>query len=226
MRTNTTNSPRLTRRTRSGTAWAAGLALVALTGCGSSASSGAPSEAPTETQASATTPSESPTGPTDEGLAQVVAGAPKDLTWAVGKVPSTWRQLVRKQGELQWAVDEKCVLTLQQPAGLGQKEPTQDQVLKDGVAYLERGLKVDLTQGEVARRQFPVRSNLDEVAMTTAVSVTDFTGPRGVQGQVYAHRAGEFAVVLLTVCAGDTYPAVHASDLRPFIEDLAVRATY
>ena len=156
----------------------------------------------------------------------MIAGAPKDLTWGVGPVPSTWRQLVDKQGERQWAVGEKCLLTLQQPAGLGPKEPTQDQVLNDGVAYLERSSKVDLTQGGVARRQFPVRSNLKGVSVTTAVSVTDFTGPRGVRGQVYAHRAGEFALILLTVCGGDTFAAVDESDLSPFIGQLVVQTTY
>lgn len=225
MRTDTTSSRRLTRRTRPGAAFAAGLALVAVTGCGSSDNSDS-SRAPTEAPNSAATPSASPADSSNDELARVVTGAPKDLTWGLGRVPSAWRQLVKKQGELQWGVGEKCVLTLQQPGGLGKKEPTQDQVVRDAVAFLERGTKVDLTQGDVARRQFPVRSNLDEVAMTTAVSVADFTGPRGVQGQVYAHRAGEFALVLLTVCGGDTYTAVDKSDLRPFIEDLVVQATY
>ena len=213
------------RRTRPGAAFVVGLALVAVTSCGGSTSPGEAAKAsgpPTST----TTPSESPTGLADEDLAKVIVGEPKDLTWGVEQVPSTWRQLVNEPGEIQWAVGEKCVLTLQQPAGLGQTEPTQDQVVSDGVAFIERGSKVDLTQSEVVRRQFPVRSNLDNVSMTTAVSVADFTGPQGVQGQVYAHRDGEFALILLTVCGGDTYAAVDDSDLRPFIEDLVVQATY
>lgn len=225
MRADTTSSRSLMRRTRPGAAFVAGLALVVVTGCGGSTRSGDDAKAPAGPRIT-TTPSESPTGPTDEDLAKVIVGAPKDLTWGVAQAPSTWRQLVNEPGEIQWAVGEKCLLTLQQPAGLGQTEPTQDQVVSDGVAFLERGSKVDLTQGEIERRQFPVRSNLDKVSLTTAVSVTDFTGPQGVQGQVYAHRDGEFALILLTVCRGDTYAAVDKSDLRPFIEDLVVQATY
>ena len=118
------------------------------------------------------------------------------------------------------------MVTLQQPGGLGPKEPSQEQVVKDGIAYLERGLKVDLTEGRIARRQFDVRSNLEQTAMSTAVSYAGFTGPKGVQGQVYAHRDGTFALVLLTACSGDTYAAVQKSDLEPFIASLVVRATY
>lgn len=245
--TYTASSPRLPRRTRAAVL-AVGLALAAVTGCGSTeseeaepsgrapeetpssagtpSSASTPSQVPSATSTPSQTPGSSPTGPEDEELGKVVAGAPEDLTWGVGTVPGSWRQLVEREGESQWRVTEKCVLTLQQPGGLGEPGPTQDQVVKDGIAFLESGTKVDLTPGPITRRQFPVRSNLDNVSMTTAVSVAGFTGPRGVQGQVYAHRAGEYALVLITVCSENTFAAADKSDLRPFIDDLVVQARY
>lgn len=214
---------RPTGRSRTTAALAAGLVLLAVTGCGTSPGSSA---RPSEPAAPTTSPSTSPTEPSTEELAKVITGDVTDLVWASAPVPTTWKKLPTGEGEQQWRVGEKCVVTLQQPAGLSTTDPTQDQVVEDGISYLEDALQVGVTQSEITREQFPVLSNLEGTSMTAAVSVIDFTGPQGTQGQVYAHRAGQFGLILLTACADSTYAAVHTSDLQPFIDGLAIQTTY
>lgn len=217
-------------------------AVLGLGGCGSSTEepssdpSAAASEIPSPEADSPAAPSPSPTEESSEGdlsdeqldqLGGVVADTPQDLTWGVGEVPGSWSKTVEEQGEIQWQVSEQCLLTLQQPAGLGNDGPTQDEVIADGITFLEQGTGAELTQGKVTERRFPVLSNLEDATMSSAVSIAGFTGPNGVEGEIYAHRGGDFALIAITLCGDDTFAEVDAAELRPFLTDeLAIKAKY
>lgn len=220
-----------------GRAWVWAWAAVALAGCGSTADEPivqepvqATSEAETSSQPSSSpgpTAAPSESGPGDDPLANVITNTPKDLIWAVGEVPESWTTVVQEQGEVQWQVSEQCLLTLNQPAGLDPDEPSEDQIITDMVTRLAEDSGVQVEQGPVSSRQFPVQSNLKDTSMAEALSTAGFSAPDGVQGEVYAHRGGEFALIMITVCGGGSFEEVNGSQLQPFItEQLTIGAEY
>ncbi|MGJ9412621.1 hypothetical protein ACHAAC_07905 [Aeromicrobium sp. CF4.19] len=162
----------------------------------------------------------------EEGLAGVISDDPEDVTWGVGEVPGSWRQLETGDGEAQWQVTERCLLTLFQPAGLGSDpSPTQDEVLDDYATRLGESVSGGLQVAERGTEMFPVRSNV-EGTMSSKVARAELRGGDGVAGEIIAHRSGDFALVTMTLCADGSFDEVDASDFQPFIDDLVIEATY
>ncbi len=175
------------------------------------------------TPASPTTPSE-----VDDDLAGIVAGAPKDVTWRVPAVPSSWKKLSTDPGELQWQVrDAPCAVTLAQPAGLGtDTAPTQEQVLDDFANRTGKAAGATLRLGSRGTTMLPLLSGSSGVTATTKVSRATLSGGDGVQGIIYAYRSGDFALVMTAICGKGAYPGIETSDVRPFVRQLAVKAEY
>lgn len=161
-----------------------------------------------------------------DALGGVVADDPKDVTWRLPEIPRGWRQLETEPGEGQWQVSDRCALSVFQPAGLGSDpSPTQDEVLEEYVDRLSRTLPSPLVIGERDSLMVPVVTNVDGT-LATRLSRADLSGDGGVGGQIIAHRSGDFALVLMTVCGEGTFDEVDASDFQPFIDDLALSVTY
>ncbi|ROR90759.1 hypothetical protein [Nocardioides aurantiacus] len=206
--------------------------LLAVTGCGggeagaegadASASSSPSSSPSTEPSSSASSGS----GPSDEDLGAVVAAEPEDLVWDVGTVPADWRKMSTETGTAQWQVAPGCLLTLQQPGGLRETTPTQEQIVRGTVDRIAQQSKVGVEPGTVRRAQFPVTSNVEGTSQSAAVSVLDFRAPKGVQGRVLAHRAGEFALILIAVCGREAFPQADKAEFAPFVRQLTIKATY
>lgn len=194
--------------------------LFALAACGGD--DDAPKDDPTS--ATSSTPSD---GVDPEDLAGIISDTPTDVKWRVPDVPSSWKQLKTESGSAQWQVGDACVISLFQPAGLGKKdEPTQEQVLDE---YAKRsgqavGATVKVTNRTTS--MFPLETSAKDVAATTKVSQAALSGGNGIEGEIYAYRSGDFALVLNTFCARDTFAETDAADFQPFISKLAITATY
>lgn len=194
--------------------------MLVLTGC----SGDEPDDA--ESSASPSAPQPDPDELDTDALGGVVADDPKDLTWRLPQVPAAWRQLETQPGEAQWQVSDRCALSAFQPAGLGSDaSPTQDEVLEEYVDRLSRTLPSPVEIGSREEVMLPVDSNVDGT-MSTRVSRADLSGEGGLGGEILAHRSGDFALVLLTVCGDGSFDEVDAAEFQPFLADLAISATY
>jgi hypothetical protein len=168
-----------------------------------------------------------PDGVDPDELGGIVAGAPKDVTWRVPAVPSSWKKLQTDPGELQWQIgDTACALTLSQPAGLGTgTAPTQEQVLDEFATRTGKATGSTLRVGSRGTTMLPLITGSTGSAASTKVSRATLSGG-GVQGVIYAHRRGDFALVMTAICGKDAYAGVETSDIQPFVRQLAVQAEY
>ena len=208
--------------------------LLVLSACGSDTSkdSGADaSDSPSspESASPTTSPTEQPSAEPsmgDDELGAIISGDPTDVSWQVGQVPSSWQSLQTDDGVGQWKVGEGCILSMYQPAGLGDaEEPTQKQVLEKYVADAESAAGTTLTISDRGSRMFPVDTGTD-ATMSTKLSRAHLTGDGGVEGEIYAYRSGDFALALSTLCANDVFAEGDASEFKPFIDQVVVSATY
>lgn len=208
---------------------AAALTLT-LTACGGDddASEAEPAEAVTTTPSAAPATTAEPDEIDPDELGSIVAGNPTDLTWQVPPVPSTWKSIESGAGEQSWQIGTStCAVSLAQPAGLGTKpEPTQDQVLDQYADRAARALGYRPTLGERGSAMIPVISSSKDVTATTKVARASLKGRDDVEGEIYAYRRGDFAVVLTTLCGKGAFATVDASDFQPFIKALAISAKY
>jgi hypothetical protein len=172
-------------------------------------------------------PKPSPSSKASDDVAGIITDNPTDLKWRLPDVPTSWKRLQTSDGEGQWQVGRTCVITLSQPAGLGKtKEPTQEQVLDE---YAKRtgkalGTTLDITGRDTS--MFPLVTDAKDISASTKVSHAKLTGAKGVEGEIYAHRSGDFALVLTTFCGQGAFAGTNASDFQPFISKLAITATY
>lgn len=206
--------------------------MVSIGACGGGSGGSDDDRASTpDRTSSAPTPSPSPTM-TDEvdadDLAGIVSGTPKDVTWRVPAVPSSWKKLPTDPGELQWQIgDTPCAVTLSQPAGLGtDPTPTQEQVLDEYATRTGKAAGSTLRLGSQGTTMLPLVSGSKGLTATTKVSRATLSGGDGVQGIIYAYRSGDFALVMTAICGQASYPGVETSDIRPFVRQLAVKAEY
>jgi hypothetical protein len=186
-----------------------------------------PSSDATESSDSTETDSD---GLSEEELqAKIVTGAPpKDLTWAVQPAPSDWRELKTEAGTRQWQVgDTRCIVTLNQPAGLGtDPKPTSEDVAKDyiGLSIKQAGATAEL--GPAVAQLFTNHVNADAVQVQSQFVGVPFTGsPGDVEGLAYGYRAGDFALRAIALCGGGEY-ADHGTELEEFLKSLAAQTTY
>lgn len=193
-------------------------------------------QAPTPTRTSSPTPpadpvpessSAAPDEVVPDELGGIVAGAPKDVTWRVPSVPSSWKKLQTETGVLQWQMgDTPCAVTLSQPAGLGTATtPTQEQVLDEFATRTGKAAGSTLRVGSRGTTMLPLITGSAGTTASTRVSRATLSGG-DVQGVIYAYRSGDFALVMTAVCGKDTYEGVEASDIQPFVRQLAVNAEY
>jgi hypothetical protein len=211
----------------------AGLAAaltVMLTACGGSddASKAEPADDVTTSPSAAPTTTAEPEDVDPDELGGIVAGNPTDLTWRVPEVPASWKPITSGTGEQTWQVgDSTCAISLMQPAGLGtEPEPTQDQVLDKYADRTAKALGYQPTVGDRDTSMFPLVTASKDVTATSKVSRASLTGRDGVEGEIYAYRRGDFALVLNTLCGKGAFDAVNASDFQPFIQALAISAEY
>lgn len=163
-----------------------------------------------------------------DGLAGVVADAPTDVRWLPGDAPDTWRELQGGPGEAQWQVGERCALSLNQFDDLDQDPSfSQEDLLEDYVGRLGDTLPDTVSAGPVEDVSFPVESNVDG-SMTSRVSRADLVaeGDSGLGGEIYTYRSGGFGLIALATCGGDTFQDVRDSEIRPFLDELRIGATY
>lgn len=172
-------------------------------------------------------PTSSPSDTSSDDVAGIVTDTPTDVQWRVPEIPSSWQQLKTDAGEAQWQVDAACVVSLFQPAGLGEaEEPTQDQVLDDYVGRTGQAIGVTLDVSERDTSMIPLVTGSQDIAAETKVSHARLSGDGGVGGEIYAYRSGDFALVLTTFCGQGAFAEIDASDFRPFIDELAIAAEY
>ena len=183
---------------------------------------------PTPTADPAPTSSAAPDEVDPDELGGIVAGAPKDVTWRVPSVPSSWKKLQTETGVLQWQLgDAPCAVTLSQPAGLGTATaPTQEQVLDEFATRTGEAAGSTLRVGSRDTMMLPLITGSTGMSASTKVSRATLSGGDGVQGVIYAYRSGDFALVMTAVCGKGAYGGVEASDIQPFVRQLAVRAEY
>ena len=177
---------------------------------------------------SSATSSAAPDEVDPDELGGIVAGAPKDVTWRVPSVPSSWKKLQTETGVLQWQLgDAPCAVTLSQPAGLGTATaPTQEQVLDEFATRTGKAAGSTLRVGSRDTTMLPLITGSTGMSASTKVSRATLSGGDGVQGVIYAYRSGDFALVMTAVCGKGAYGGVEASDIQPFVRQLAVRAEY
>ena len=48
----------------------------------------------------------------------------------------------------------------------------------------------------------------------------------GLGGEMIAYREGDFALILVATCGDGQFPAMRESDFAPFVDRVAVAATY
>jgi hypothetical protein len=186
---------------------------------------------PARTSSTTSSSSPSPTAPDEidaDELGGIVAGTPEDVTWRVPAVPSSWKKLPTDPGELQWQIrDTPCAVTLSQPAGLGTgPTPTQEEVLDMYATRTGKAAGSTLRLGSRGTTMLPLVSGSTGITASTKVSRATLAGGDGVQGIIYAYRSGDFALVMTAICGQAAYPGVEASDVRPFVRQLAVKADY
>ena len=203
---------------------------VTLTACGGSddVTKAEPAEAATTTPSAAPATTAEPDEIDPDELGGIVAGNPTDLTWKVPEVPATWKPITSGAGEQTWQVgDSTCAISLMQPAGLGtEPEPTQDQILDEYADRAAKALGYQPTVGDRDTAMFPLVTASEDVTATSKVSRASLTGRDGVEGEIYAYRRGDFALVLNTLCGKGAFAAVNTSDFQPFIQALAISAKY
>lgn len=203
----------------------AAVTLLSVTACGSQEAGKAEPKSSTATKSPSTAAG---SNSDDAKLGGIIADNPKDVTWLYPTdVTSSWKRLQTEQGSAQWQVNQHCVLTLQQPSGLGSdREPTQEQVLEKYAKNLESGIGTQLKLTDRDKQSFPVKTNTDS-QMSTRLSRAHMTGSTpGIEGEIYAYRSGDFALVLMTVCGKDHFAKTNATKFAPFIKKLAVSAKY
>lgn len=185
-------------------------------------------EAAAETSAApgeeATEPEETDAQEDDDGLGGFVTGQAKDLQWRFAEPPASWTRLESETGTVQWRVGERCSVLLEQPAGLGTgRTPTREDVLERTVGRLESAVGTEL-QRETGERRLPGETNRDARLMVT-FATAHVTGGE-VEGDVFAYRAGDFALTLTAACGAGEYDDVHASDLEPWFDRLGIYQEY
>lgn len=200
--------------------------LVATSACGGGGSSADEAKTP----ASTSTPTDDATdidGVDTKNLGKIIAGDPTDVVWSLPDVPPSWEPQQTDPGEKQWRVGDTCVVTLFQPAGLGTDvKPSQEDVLQEFAGRTRTSVGGTL---EVAAREpasFPLFTGTDGVRATTRLARASLTGPGGIEGEIYAYRSGDFALVANTMCGKGAFADVDTSDFQPFIKGLGVSATY
>jgi hypothetical protein len=208
--------------------------MLTIGACGGGA--GDDDQASTPTRTSSPTPAADPTPESSAAPAEVdpdelggiVAGAPKDVTWRVPAVPSSWKKLPTDPGEVQWQIgDTACAVTLSQPAGLGTgTAPTQEQVLDEFATRTGKAAGSTLRVGSRGTTMLPLITGSTGSTASTKVSRATLSGSGGVQGVIYAYRRGDFALVMTAICGKDAYAGVETSDVQPFVRQLAVQAEY
>lgn len=172
-------------------------------------------------------PSSAASTDVDDDLAGIVTDNPTDLKWRLPEVPTSWKRLQTGAGEGQWQVGRTCVVSLFQPAGIGKaKEPTQDQVLDEYAKRTGKALGTSLDVSGRDTSMFPLVVDAKDLSAKTKVSHAKLTGAKRVEGEIWAHRSGDFAVVATTFCGQDAFAETNASDFEPFISKLAIAATY
>ena len=72
----------------------------------------------------------------------------------------------------------------------------------------------------------PLITGSTGMTASTKVSRATLSGGDGVQGIIYAHRSGDFALVMTAVCGKGSYADIETSDIQPFVRQLAVKAEY
>ena len=188
------------------------------------ASDPAPKSSPTSSATSSAAPDEVD----PDELGGIVAGAPKDVTWRVPAVPSSWKKGQTDPGELQWQIGSTaCAVSLSQPAGLGTAPtPTQDEVLDEFATRTSKAVGSTLRVGSRGTTMLPLITGSTDTTASTKVSRATLSGGDGVQGVIYAYRRGDFALVMTAICGKGAYGDVEASDIQPFVRQLAVKAEY
>ena len=211
--------------------------MLTIGACGGGDSGGdEDDQASTPTRTSSPTPTADP-GPTSSAapgevdpdeLGGIVAGAPKDVTWRVPSVPSSWKKQQTESGMLQWQLgDTPCAVTLSQPAGLGTANtPTQEQVLDEFATRTGKAAGSTLRVGSRGTTMLPLITGSTGMTASTKVSRATLSGGDGVQGVIYAYRSGDFALVMTAICGKGAYSGVETSDIQPFVRELAVKAEY
>jgi hypothetical protein len=206
--------------------------MLTISACGGGdddqTSTPARTSSPTPTADPTPESSAAPDGVDSDDLGGIVAGAPKDVTWRVPAVPSSWKKLQTDPGELQWQIGATaCAVTLSQPAGLGTgTTPTQEQVLDEFATRTGKATGSTLRVGSRGTTMLPLITGSTGSTASTKVSRATLSGGDGVQGLIYAYRRGDFALVMTAVCGKDAYAGVEASDIEPFVRQLAVQAEY
>lgn len=160
--------------------------------------------------------------------AKVVAGVPPaDLSWSVPDVPAGWKQASTENGTRQWQLgDSRCVVTLDQPSGLGTgPTPDSDQVATD---YAKRaaGVGGGTPALEPAGSRM-VDNDVNDGGLTvqSKVSTVHFTSTGDIEGQGYGYRDGDFALAAVAICGGGEF-ADHATELESFLTGLGLVTTY
>lgn len=203
---------------------AAAAFLLALVLAGCSVGGGQPSPSGTpDSSPSATASGLSAT----EIEARIVTGAPpEDLIWGwVEGIPSDWTEVEAGQGELQWQVgDSQCAVLLSQPAGIEPDISPEDVAHHHATATLE-GAGVEPVLEPATFQMFPAEVNAD-VQIEIGFTEIHFSDPEGrIEGDSYAYRAGEFALVALAACGEGDY-AEHSAEILGAIHGLAATITY
>ncbi|WP_446665926.1 hypothetical protein [Flexivirga sp. B27] len=184
----------------------------------------------TSGSASAPTSGSASTLSADEVQAKIVAGAPpKDLTWLHPKTPSSWQKLKTDgAGTLQWRVEDTCVVTLDQPAGLGTKRtPTSEQVLEHTAEQTASALSASAPKYHDRKtRMVPnvIVGFNGSAKVQMAQSLVDYGKARS---RIVAYRKGDFALTAQSIC-GDakTFSSASKSEIDPFIDKLQARTRY
>lgn len=203
---------------------AAAAFLLALVLAGCSAGGGPPSpSAPPDSAASETAGGLSAT----DIEARIITGAPpEDLTWGrIGNLPADWTQLEADQGEVQVQVgDSQCAVLLSQPAGIEPNISPEDVAHHHATAILD-GAGVEPVLDPATFQLFPAAVNAD-VQMEVGFTEIHFSDAEGrIEGDSYAYRAGEFALVALAACGEGDY-AEHGAGILEAIHGLAANITY
>lgn len=219
-----------------------GLLAVGLTGCGGAArtvvqptTAGDPAPAPTTSTTSASqAPAASPTaGRTmsqTEIEAAIAAGAPpRDLTWMPVTAPAGWTRLKSETGTIQWQTRDGCLVTLDQPGGIGTDPTLTSEDLLEG--YAERnsaafdGNPAPVYSGRTTRKVPNIVQGLDGTSLVTFREATVDYGR--IRSRQLAYRNGDFGLIFSGFCrSAALFAKAETTDFDPFFTKLQVHTRY
>ena len=233
---------------------AAAVTAGALAGCNGSSSAVSVAASPPASSAAtghgattastpaATATTSRPTGPTastsagassqDEILGEIAAGAPpKDLTWLYPDVPSSWKKMTNVgPGQAEWSIGGRCVVLLDQPAGIGtQKQPDSRAVLHRTANQTSQAFpgkpKPTYVAGSQKQRMLPnvVKGLHGTSTVKFETAVADYGKARA---KFLAYRNGDFALTFTGVCGTKAGFAAKTKTFESFISGLEAHTTY